>query len=156
MALTPGSDPVVEVLAELQRLTAAVSRGGWAGEGSPGGRRRPNRHQASVAFDYLALQELLGRQDPTGTTSRFVTVSRKGSTLRLFDLPHTAEAVAVFTGPGQPAETVPLGSQKAATTSTPGYHEVTLSTVPASAAITRLEVRDDRRVIRLGPRLEAV
>jgi hypothetical protein len=146
----PGPDPVNSLLTELKTLVAAVNS-----QGGGGTVRNPSLPQASVALDYLAVRELLGRADATEPDSHFVPVARNGNVLNVFDVPGEAADVAVFTGFGAAAEVVALGTQTPVKGSSPAYYSVTLSKVPPTAVITRLELRrGDGRPIRLGPRLE--
>jgi hypothetical protein len=147
-------EPVKDVLDELRNLVTAVNQGTLALTRVGQGTNEPNLLQASVALDFRAIRQLLGRQD--GEESLFISVTRTGSTLDLFDVPDTATDVAVFTGPGLPAEIRPLGGSVTARGSKAAHHTVTLTAVPPTKVITRTEVRRaDGVPIRLGPRLEA-
>jgi hypothetical protein len=150
----PTPDQMKDALDELRNLVTAVNQGTRALSRVGQRTNEPNLLQASVALDYRAIRQLLGRQD--GEESHFIEVARTGNKLDLFNVPSIATDVAVFTGPGRPAEILALGGIVAAGGATAAHHTVTLTTVPRTTVIIRIEVRRaDGVPIRLGPRLEA-
>jgi hypothetical protein len=147
------------LLAELQNIADAVRQGTL--ELTSFRSRRENgevpKDQAMPLLEYQAVKELLGQlSTDDGSRIWMLTVDRlgllqTGQILRVSP-PRDAAVLAVYTGPGKPAEYIDLTQPNPNTTD-----DFPVKLVPTTTPITRLVFfREDGYPIALGPRLPAI
>jgi hypothetical protein len=152
--MTDNDTRLADILDQLTKIAGALVT-----PPPPTSRAPATPEQSATIVDYLVLRQLVGRI--ADGTSRVLAAERRTGGVLVFEAGppfETGTRVAVFTGRGNPAEVVTLGTvvdlRKSGGS---GEQTVTLTAVADTEPIVRIEIRrPDDTTVALGPRLAAV